>query len=43
LYKELSYEQAQNRQVVFNLGDIGTKFYIILRGKVWILVKKKRL
>jgi hypothetical protein len=43
LYKELSYEKMNSREVVFHLGDIGRKFYIILKGKVWILVKKKKL
>lgn len=43
LYKELSYEKLNTREVVFFLGDIGRKFYIILKGTVWILVKKKKL
>ncbi|KAM3128137.1 hypothetical protein pb186bvf_019783, partial [Paramecium bursaria] len=43
LYKQLSYEVAQERQTIFHLGDIGRKFYIILRGSVWVLIKQKGL
>lgn len=30
LYRQLGHEMVKTRQVVFNLGDIGKKFYIIL-------------
>ncbi|CAD8180976.1 unnamed protein product [Paramecium octaurelia] len=43
LYRQLSYETIKARQVVFNLGDIGRKFYIILSGSVWVLIQKKGL
>jgi hypothetical protein len=43
LFKELSYERMGPRSVVFQYGDLGRKFYIILRGTVWVLVKKKGL
>lgn len=43
LYKQLSYEFTPKRHVVFNLGDIGRKFYIILKGTVYVLVRKKGL
>lgn len=43
LYQELSYERMAPRSVVFHFGDLGRKFYIILRGTVWVLVKKKGL
>ena len=43
LYKELTYEKLSARQIVFNLGDLGRKFYIILKGSVYVLVKKKGL
>ncbi|CAD8154214.1 unnamed protein product [Paramecium octaurelia] len=43
LYKQLSYELQHKRQTVFNLGDLGKKFYIILKGSVWVLVQKKGL
>ncbi|CAK85842.1 unnamed protein product (macronuclear) [Paramecium tetraurelia] len=43
LYRQLSYETIKARQVVFNLGDIGKKFYIILSGSVWVLIQKKGL
>ena len=43
LYKELIYEKMVDKQVVFNLGDPGRKFYIILKGSVWVLVKKRGL
>ncbi|CAK76689.1 unnamed protein product (macronuclear) [Paramecium tetraurelia] len=43
LYKQLSYEVQHRRQTVFNIGDLGKKFYIILKGSVWVLVQKKGL
>ncbi|CAD8056497.1 unnamed protein product [Paramecium primaurelia] len=43
LYKQLSYEIQHKRQTVFNIGDLGKKFYIILKGSVWVLVQKKGL
>jgi hypothetical protein len=43
LYKELTYERMAPRSVVFHYGDLGRKFYSILRGTVWVLVKKKGL
>ncbi|CAD8091021.1 unnamed protein product [Paramecium sonneborni] len=43
LYKQLSYEISYRRQTVFNIGDLGKKFYIILKGSVWVLVQKKGL
>jgi CRP-like cAMP-binding protein len=43
LYKEIIYEQFLPRQMVFHLGDIGRKFYFILRGTVSVLVKKDGL
>lgn len=43
LYKELKYEFIEKRHTVFNLGDMGRNFYIIIQGKVSILLKKKGL
>ncbi|CAD8065777.1 unnamed protein product [Paramecium primaurelia] len=43
LYKQLGYELQKKRQIIFNIGDIGKKFYIILKGSVWVLVQKKGL
>lgn len=43
LYKELRYEFGSKRSITFNLGDMGRKFYIILKGTVSILLKKKGL
>ncbi|CAD8098682.1 unnamed protein product [Paramecium sonneborni] len=43
LYRQLSHEMIKARQVVFNLGDIGKKFYIILSGSVWVLIQRKGL
>ncbi|CAK74478.1 unnamed protein product (macronuclear) [Paramecium tetraurelia] len=43
LYRQLSHETIKARQVVFNIGDIGKKFYIILSGSAWVLIQKKGL
>lgn len=43
LYYKLKYEYVPKRRVVFNLGEIGKKFYIILKGSVYILLKKTGL
>lgn len=40
LYKELEYQTINKRSAVFNQGDIGRHFYIILRGSVIVLVNK---
>lgn len=36
LYKELSFIQLPARRTLFNIGDIGRNFYIILSGSVWV-------
>lgn len=43
LHYKLKYEYVPRRRVVFNLGEIGKKFYIILKGSVYILLKKAGL
>lgn len=40
LHYKLKYEFVPKRRVVFNLGEMGKKFYIILKGSVYILLKK---
>ena len=43
LFRELKYEFVEKRRPVFNLGDMGRNFYIIIQGTVSILLKKKGL
>ncbi|CAD8120822.1 unnamed protein product [Paramecium sonneborni] len=43
LYKELQYINLPARRTLFKCGDIGKNFYIILRGSVWVLVRKNGL
>ena len=40
LFKDLELEVDQKRQVIFNKGEIGQKFYIMLRGEVYVLASK---
>ncbi|KAL4466825.1 hypothetical protein ABPG74_010422 [Tetrahymena malaccensis] len=37
LYRELLHYEYQPRQIVFNQGEIGREFYIILKGSVYII------
>lgn len=43
LHLKLKYEFVPKRKTVFNLGETGKKFYIILKGAVFILLKKMGL
>ena len=43
LHLKLKYEFVPRRKTVFNLGETGKKFYIILKGAVYILLKKMGL
>lgn len=43
LYRELKHESIETRRTVFNLGDMGRNFYIIIQGTVSILLKKQGL
>jgi len=43
LFRELKYEFMEKRRPVFNIGDMGRNFYIIIQGSVSILLKKKGL
>lgn len=37
LYKELRYVTCPTRTIIFNQGEIGKEFYIILKGVVFII------
>ena len=39
--KQLSFTQIQKGNILFRIGDIGDRFYFILKGKVSILKPKK--
>ena len=43
LHCKMKYEYVPRRRAVFNLGETGKKFYIILKGAVYILLKKEGL
>lgn len=38
IYKMMEYVEKENKQFVMKFGELGTKFYIILRGKVSVRV-----
>lgn len=40
LLKYLSYEKVNAHQILFRQGDLGDKFYVILKGNVQVFVKK---
>lgn len=40
LYKEMKHQFYPKRSKVFQIGDRGTKFYIILKGAVYVLLEK---
>ncbi len=40
LYKELKHEFFTKKSRVFEIGDPGSKFYIILKGSVYVLLEK---
>ena len=40
LYKELKHEYFTRRSKIFKIGDLGNKFYIILKGSVYVLLEK---
>lgn len=39
---ELKYEYKKKGDIVFNFGDIGDKFYVILQGSVSVRIPNKR-
>ena len=41
IFKELNHEFFNENRVIFNFGDIGRKVFLILQGKVSILIPKK--
>lgn len=40
LYRELRHEFFSKRSSIFQIGNPGSKFYIILRGSVFVLLEK---
>jgi len=40
LYKKLNYEEFKTAEKVFKYGDLGRKFYIIITGSVYVLLRK---
>ena len=43
LYKNLTYESHLKKTVLFQIEEYGQKFYIILKGSVYVLVREKGL
>lgn len=41
-FKELRYESHRKGTVLFNFGEIGKKFYLVLKGSVYVLVPKAK-
>lgn len=41
-FKELRYESHRAGTVLFNYGEVGKKFYLILSGSVYVLVPKPK-
>ena len=39
VFKGMVVEKFIKNQIIFNLGDIGDKYYIILKGKLMISLK----
>ena len=42
LIRKLRYEYGKKERKIFNYGDMGRKFYIILSGGVYVLVPKNQ-
>ena len=42
LFKEFRYESHSKGVTLFNFGDVGKKFYLILSGEVYVLVPKPK-
>ena len=40
--KELTLEVFQENQIVFNAGDVGSKFYLIIKGTAQVLIPTKK-
>lgn len=40
LLRHLNVEKLQRHQTVFNIGDPGNKFYVILKGACYVMLKK---
>ena len=40
--KELTIEVFQENQTVFNAGDVGSKFYLIIKGSAKVLIPTKK-
>ena len=43
LVQDMSYEFQPRRKPLFHIGDSGTKFYLILKGSVYVLAREKGL
>ena len=43
LLQELSYEFHQCRKTLFEIGDSGSKFFLVLKGSVYVLAREKGL
>ncbi|CAD8161288.1 unnamed protein product [Paramecium pentaurelia] len=43
IYKNLNYENVQAYESVFNYGDMGSTYYIILKGEVVVLLPKPQV
>ncbi|CAD8069747.1 unnamed protein product [Paramecium primaurelia] len=43
IYKNLDYQYVQQCETVFNYGDMGSTFYIILKGQVNVLLPKPQV
>lgn len=43
LLSEISYEFHPSRKTLFHMGDTGSKFYLILKGSVYVLIREKGL
>ena len=42
ILKEMKVETFQKMQTIFNFGDRGRKFYIVLSGEVFIMVPSEK-
>ena len=41
IYPKIKFEHFPAGEVVFNHGDYGDKFYIIMKGEVGVIIPKK--
>lgn len=43
LIQEITYEYYPKRKTVFEIGDFGSKFFLILKGSAYVLIREKDL